>query len=332
MQGRVDARDLALEALAPTQEVIRRGRLPVTSLGGGTGIGSVIYGLVRAGELLGEPELLVDADRAAALITDDLVLNDQKYDTLAGAAGALLGFLALDKCGSDIAIKRAGVIGRHLVGAQISTGSMRGGWPRPDGQPLTGMSHGAAGISLALARLADSTDDDAVRRSAQMGLEFERSCFDEKSGNWPDLRLRSDADKADAPDFPCRWCHGAPGIGLARLGMCGIVSEVERLEDVEAALSATIACQPAMLDLICCGTFGRLEFLLEAGIRLDRPELVAMARARAMQRLTDTTAGFTWARGGDHENLSFHQGVAGIGYVLLRLCEPGILPSVLSWN
>ena len=70
-------------------------------------------------------------------------------------------------------------------------------------------------------------------------LAFEDSSYDAERHNWPDLR------GGGAPTFPCQWCHGAPGIGLARLAMARLDVtrlDVTRLEMTKldmAALSAT---------------------------------------------------------------------------------------------
>ncbi|MGF6652592.1 lantibiotic modifying enzyme [Paraburkholderia youngii] len=86
------------------------------------------------------------------------------------------------------------------------------------------------------------------------------------------------------------------------------------------------------LDCLCCGNFGRLDLLLEAGVTLGRPALVALARRRAAARLDRTVEGFSWPFGSDSENLGFFQGVAGIGYELLRLAYPGKFPCALLWG
>jgi hypothetical protein len=68
-------------------------------IGGGTGIGSIVYGLVRAAKLLDEPALLSDASRIARLIDTEQIATDRHHDVLQGAAGAILGLLALHLAG-----------------------------------------------------------------------------------------------------------------------------------------------------------------------------------------------------------------------------------------
>ena len=88
------------------------------------------------------------------------------------------------------------------------------------------------------------------------------------------------------------------------------------------------------LDHLCCGNLGRTDFLLTAGLRLGRPELTRLARDRAATVLARSEArgGFAWLSGDDSVNPGLFQGIAGIGYQLLRLAEPAAQSSVLLWD
>src|SRR5205085_438597 len=62
-------------------------------------------------------------------------------------------------------------------------------WPYPSCGPLTGYSHGAAGIAWALLELAARAGADRFRPAALGAIAYERSLFSAEAGNWPDLRL-----------------------------------------------------------------------------------------------------------------------------------------------
>jgi lantibiotic modifying enzyme len=65
-------------------------------------------------------------------------------------------------------------------------------------------------------------------------------------------------------DTPCQWCHGAAGIGLARLAALAVLDDREILAEIEAALKATRAAPTFFVDRVCRGNFGRIDFLLTA--------------------------------------------------------------------
>jgi lantibiotic modifying enzyme len=70
-------------------------------------------------------------------------------------------------------------------------------------------------MAWALLELAHRTGREDLRRAGRAAFAYEDSLFDSERGNWPDLR--ADGKTGDAPRFPVAWCHGAPGIALARL-------------------------------------------------------------------------------------------------------------------
>src|SRR5436305_2153016 len=150
-------------------------------------------------------------------------------------------------------------------------------------------------------------------------------------GGWPDLRHSAGEKTAEVP---CGWCHGAAGIGLARIGCLDLLDDAEFAGEIEAALAITRAARPLVRDHLCCGNLGRTDFLLTAGLRLSRPGLTALAREQATSALVRAHArgGFLWLGGDDSINPGLFQGIAGIGYQLLRLAEPAVIPSVLLWS
>jgi lantibiotic modifying enzyme len=132
------------------------------------------------------------------------------------------------------------------------------------------------------------------------------------------------------------WCHGAPGIGLARLGCLSIYQTDEILQDVEVALTTTQKYGLWGVDHLCCGNFGRLELLLVASQKLSRPQLLETTQKQAAWVVTQTEKTGAYRLFGNLSNQvfspSFFQGTAGIGYELLRLAYPEVLPAVLLWD
>jgi lantibiotic modifying enzyme len=58
------------------------------------------------------------------------------------------------------------------------------------------------------------------------------------------------------------WCHGAPGIGLARLGSLPILDTAEIRQEIAVAINTTQQFGLHNIDHLCCGNFGRMEVLL----------------------------------------------------------------------
>lgn len=332
--GRI--RDLAAAAAAPVERIFggsdggaRLAR--VIGIGAGGGIGSLIYALVHLAELLHDPRLLARAGHIATLIDSRLVAADRAHDAISGAAGAIVGLLALHReSGEPAVLQRAVMCGQHLLRRRVVGTAGDTAWRTYPGQDVlpTGMAHGVAGIALALLRLSGQTGDDAYRAAARDALLYERRQFVPESGNWPS---RTDGDGGT---LFCRWCYGAPGIGLARLAMLELTEDPKVPAEIDAAVRTTLDAPEAPFDHLCCGNFGRIEFLLTAGRRLGRAELIAAAlrRTEALLASRRSRGGFALPGDDDTFNPGFFQGISGIGYALLRIARPDAFPNVLLWE
>ncbi len=301
-------------------------------IGGATGLGSVVYALTTMSNCLRDEELLADAHVAAELFTDDLIEADQHLDVVGGSAGAILGLLRLHRdTGSDDVLRRAIKCGVHLLARpRVGPTGCRSWRSRGSAlQPLNGMSHGAAGFAYALFALAASTGRDEFAHAASECIAFENASYDAARGNWPDLRNGGEAE------WPLKWCHGAPGVGLARIGASktGGLDRSLVAADIANALAGSEQAWPGEVDSLCCGTLGHTELIADAGSALGRSDLRELASRRLMA-IVQTAArngDYRWAVGTKQFNLGLFHGLAGVGYTCLRRVDPS-LPNVLIWE
>lgn len=315
-------------AKADTGRMIEEGY----SLGAATGIGSFIYVLSRCAFFLQDAALLRDARAAVDRVTPEWVAADDAYDVTSGAAGAILGLLALHEATGDaVALERAALCGDHLLERREPT-RCGAAWRSANGRFMTGMSHGAAGIALALLRLSGASGARRFQSGAEEAIAYEDSVYDDTEGNWPDFRHASEQRRV----FMKTWCHGAPGIGLARLSGLSIHDSTAVRRDIAAALDTVSSGGIGEKDGLCCGNLGRAELILAASALPMYAEL----QGRAVQMGSVVVAGSRRSGGyrlsgrsaQDFFDPSFFQGLSGIGYQLLRLAHPGRLPCVLVWE
>lgn len=301
-------------------------------VGGATGLGSIVYALTVMARCLRDDSLLADAHVAAELFTDDLIAADRQLDIIGGSAGAILCLLRLYRDGkSDAVLRCATRCGEHLIAQSRLGQTGRRCWVGQGSgeRALNGMSHGAAGFAYALASLSTATGREEFAQAASECIEFENSSYNAERSNWPDLR------GGDEPTWPCQWCHGATGIGLARIATArrsgmktpGIV------RDIHFAVEGARSAQPATVDTLCCGTLGSVELFCEASSILGRSEL----RELALRRLTEVFSAaasrgdYRWNSGKGQFNLGLFRGQSGVGYTALRRVDDS-LPNVLIWE
>jgi lantibiotic modifying enzyme len=251
---------------------------------------------------------------------------------MSGAAGAILGLLALNEaCGDEAALQSARACGQHLLEALSNDAEGKTCWNTARGhrKMLAGFSSGAAGVAFALLRLHRATGDRALLDAANAAIAYERSLFVPNKQNWLDLRV-------PRPELgmSSQWCHGATGIGLTRLGCLDLTDDLELANEIEAALATTEGFPISALDSLCCGNLGRVDFLLSAGMLLDRPELLQNARDKTALILSRAKRRGAFALPGADTQLNpgLFSGVSGIGYELLRIADPATFPSILLWG
>lgn len=327
-------KDLALATIAPVFRGINLDCDRVTQeigIGGGMGAGALIYTLVRSGQLL-EENFLEPANQLVATITDERIASDRKFDVMAGSAGTILGLLTLYQIKpSEEILERAIACGQHLLDHRVKSESGHRAWMTGKQAMLTGFSHGAAGIAYALARLFEVTQQEEFLAAALESNAYEASVFIAEQNNWPDFRY-----PPTKKGYACwnSWCHGATGIGMARVAQMDILAQNTIQADIEAAIKTATEYKLERIDQLCCGNLGRVEFLLNAAQKLDRPDLKAIALQRTSQVVARANIkgkfGLNWETG--PYDPSFFQGSSGIGYQLLRMAYPDLLPSILVWE
>lgn len=297
-------------------------------LGIATGLGGDLFAVASVYRSVGEAaaDLAEDAVRLASLALPAALPGDESFDVLSGSAGALLGLLALyETTGSERVLALAIETGDHLLEHRTVRRGHRV-WLTVSGRALTGFSHGAAGIAYALARLHAASTERRFRDAALEAVGYERAWFDRDHGNWPDLRPEGSRDPAG---FCVKWCHGAAGIAIGRVGMLRYSPLEGARDEIEVAVRTTAARLVQREDHLCCGNFGRIEALLVASQAIPDTPWRDQARQAAATIVHDRRRNGFHVNGlGERENPSFFQGMSGIGYQLLRLARPE-LPSVL---
>ena len=126
------------------------------------------------------------------------------------------------------------------------------------------------------------------------------------------------------------WCHGAPGIGLARLDSLAYFDDDTVRSEIDAAFQTTLAHGFGANHCLCHGDMGNLEFVQSAIRRLSLKQHEEQVR-NLTSMLLDSIEKEGWVTGVPMgvETPGLMLGIAGIGYQLLRLASPERIPSVL---
>jgi type 2 lantibiotic biosynthesis protein LanM len=325
---------LAQAALITMRRQLEDNKLFITSVGAFNGWGGVIYTLAHLGVVWAKPGLLAEAEEIVELLPA-LIEKDEKLDIINGVAGCLGSLISLYRCQpSQRTLAAAILCGDHLI-AHAQSMEHGIGWVLKGvgTKPLSGFSHGAAGIAWALLELSALTGEDRFRTAALDAIAYERSLFCPEAGNWLDLRRdESSGHAVNDHQHTCMtaWCNGAPGIGLARLRSLPHLDDSEIRAEIDTALKTTLAQGFGLNHSLCHGDLGNLELLLQASLTLAHPQLHDQVN-RLASIILESINQHGWLCGVPLgvETPGLMTGLAGIGYGLLRLAEPTRVPSVL---
>lgn len=296
-------------------------------LGAFSGLGGIIYALSHLA-VIWKDELLLVRAKALAAELPAMIEMDTTLDVIGGSAGAIATLEVLNEISpSEHLLKAALLCGEHLLLHQRPQRNGVGWATQIDSsQPLTGFSHGTAGIAWALIKLAAWSGDRRFREAAEAAIAYERSTFVPEATNWPDYRPPSEENQP-SPSFMVAWCHGAPGIGLARIDNLRYMDDRKTRDEIRAALRKTVDSGFGTSYCLCHGALGNLDVLLHAAQRHDD----SWWNGDGKQLVSVTLNSI--ASPGYLANLlappGLMMGLAGIGFGLLRLACPERIPSVL---
>ena len=292
----------------------------------------MLYALSQLGHIWQRADLLDLAETRVAQLAEKIV-DDKKYDIIAGSAGAIAGLLSLYAVRpSKQTLETAERCAHHLL-AQADRQGATFSWATQTGSnvPLSGFSHGAAGIAHAFAALFRSTGKSSYLAAAQAAVAFERTLYCAPDQNWLDQRDLPEEITVVNRRCAITWCHGAPGIGLARLNMLGLGDDTALVNEIRAAVASTLKGGFGYNHSLCHGDLGNLELIAEAARRLDDPAIKQQADLMTSHIFHGIQQqGYRSGIATREEVPGLMNGLAGIGYGLLRLAAPDQVPSVLT--
>jgi len=295
-------------------------------------------------------------DQSSALIDDLHWLLDESaqardlhhgLDQIGGNAGAVVPLLILAE-----ALDRPDCLqAAHRLGDDIVAKAGRRGdqcfWEfekvhgiEMDAPPMTGFSHGASGMAVALLELYARSGQRSYLETARGAFAFERALFDETAGNWIDTRYPYSTSEGKVTGV-CRsaWCHGAPGIALAYLRAAALDPDraEQHLHYGRIALATTLRFlderrnAPLSDATLCHGVCGLSDIVLTAGLLLGDEALVETSHAfmKTFAELHPQPGEWPSGLTTHAPTLGLMIGNAGVGLHALRAHSRGAVPGVL---
>lgn len=280
--------------------------------------------------------------------------TDAGLDVIAGGAGAIAPLLQIanttgEAFPADVAVR----LGENLI-QQAHREPIGWSWGTVSGtsaRHLTGYAHGTAGIGQGLLELYVATGSERYAYAARQAFLYEDHFYDAESQDWPDFRnndlgtlfrtasqeeLAQRARSGNVPEYEHHtmraWCHGSPGIALARIRAQEVFGRDAYPETTEGALEASEASvQRGGNYSLCHGIGGNCAPLLMAAETFGDDHYREVAEAVARRGINAYGKGESpWPCGtvNSDPDPSLMLGESGIGHFMLRLHDPSV-PEVL---
>jgi lantibiotic modifying enzyme len=244
--------------------------------------------------------------------------SQKPYDLLYGEAGVLLCL----GCGSREL--NSNDINNRILSIGTSIADSLSGMKDPEVYRMLGigMAHGMSGTSLALYEAGRLVGSEFMVTQAFRLMTIESGYYDERMQDW------GDGFSAVTHAGPS-WCRSAVGIGFSRLMtiQSGNVRQSVVETDVARAISASLGAGAlSYLRSLCCGSWGRVEFLRRAAMQLNEPALKSMAVHLGSVLLAENS-GST-----DISGNGLFRGWGGVGCVAAALVAERNTPSLLAFE
>ncbi|MEK3980762.1 type 2 lanthipeptide synthetase LanM family protein [Psychrobacillus sp. FSL K6-2836] len=278
------------------------------------GIGSLISPMYQYKKITGDNFFDELFDKYLDLI-DEHFTKDISFDFLSGSSGLIHVFLTIYEENNDVQfLIRAKGLADHIIQHIKMDGEFTLIDFKDERVNLGGFSHGASGFAYTFARL--SAYDEKFNKFTDGFLAFDKSLYNGEVHGWKDLRKE---DRKDAN----QWCHGSTGIGLSR-----ILIRNEH-QGLKVFIDKVLNGYQKTDDGLCHGNMGDIELLLTYAEKMQKDEFHFFSKVLVYETAKNIDLSGKEKFSSD---LGLFNGLAGIGYQLLRVSHPNEVPSVLALN
>ena len=283
------------------------------TIGAFEGISGPIYALHHLGKVF-QDENLIDKCLYFTKQLDKYIDSDRIFDIVGGSSGALMVILNLyedfkEKWIFTIAER----LSNHIINNSIKT--KKGiHWPRigESSNPYIGFSHGVTGVLTSLSLYYYYKPQKNILDLIKSGIQFEDSFFSDKKYNWYSDHLSS---------YPIAWCHGSPGILLGRKLISENLKYPNIIQDsFLKSYNSIIHRENNSNYSLCHGELGLLDILCNLRDFFEVDYEINNIKENLF--LSDIKE--------QYKNYGLMTGLSGLGYGLLRMYFPNMIPSVIS--
>ncbi|MBT2289865.1 type 2 lantipeptide synthetase LanM family protein [Paenibacillus albidus] len=295
------------------------------SVGAFTGVSSIVYTLMNYYQF-SKKNIYKEQALTVATLIPKLLQHDKEFDIIGGSAGAIAVLVrSYEVVKEDLFLKLAIQCREHITNNVVTVKPEEISWIGIAQKPLTGFSHGNAGIIFALSLLNKYEKNPEVTEIIRKGMKFENQSMIKQ--NWIDFRKPIKEASTSA------WCHGAPGIAISRLTLrestdFGISTQAQ--SDLEQAIHNLFYDGFGREHSLCHGDIGNAMILIEYGRETNQANYTRIGQNLLVESIKSAEReGYKCGVGKNVETPNLMVGLAGVVYGILFACDERI-PNILS--
>ncbi|WP_192800168.1 type 2 lanthipeptide synthetase LanM family protein [Priestia endophytica] len=284
------------------------------------GLGGILYTLHHMARVFKDENLLKECLSYCEKLPE-FIVNDRMYDVISGSSGLLQVLINLyEDTNKEWILEIAKSIAKHLKDQKIEEYNGVYWKAINSNTSYIGFSHGNAGIAAALSRLYMYYPNSDIKELIEESIKYENQFYNNSKKNW---------FSEDMNDFPIAWCHGSPGILLGRLIMMNSgIDDVKIKEEIQSIIHDILLNHELKNHSLCHGYLGNLDIILKA--KEWFPEYFHNEEINVLFSGIYNSIINENNYSADVNSVGLMNGLASIGYGLLRVLEPHRVPSILA--
>ncbi len=220
---------------------------------------------------------------------------------------------------------------------------------------LCGFSHGVSGLAYLFLELGNYFNNPALYQISELAFSYENEYYISTWNNWSDLRngyhstetlqqhkkayQNGEISFFEQAKDTTAWCHGAPGIGLARIRAYELTNNMAYLDDLKNAVKKTYDATVTSFNdnvsfTLCHGKGGNAFLFKDAEKVINNSQKYSewidnIANKAILSYRRDLCYKNGFHLDNDLEDISLFMGESGIGYFYLMASSPGKIKSTI---
>ena len=288
------------------------------SIGPFMGLSGYIYVCDHMSHVFSDESLLKESIHYSEILTE-FIQQDKLLDIIGGASGALIVLINLyRRIQTPHILESIHMLKNHIIN-NMRVDDEEIHWPIiTSNKSYIGFSHGTSGIVAALSYYYKYiNNDEYILEIISKGIESENKQYNNNFHNWFSDHTNN---------YTTTWCHGSSGILLSRfIVKNNICHKINTENDINNALISIFNRKITPNYSLCHGELGNLDILLYIK---ENDKLCNHKISKEIERsISNLEKNLTNIRG-DINTIGLMGGITGLAYGLLRILQPGSIPSV----